>query len=174
MTFSPGLRRMMLPIGVFMGTFLLHLAWVTVFYEGRDTQQRFVAVPGQPSALGSYRESGEYWLGYSYALSLAFAMWALRSYREQRTCKTGGVAIGGFTLSSFLAVAGCYLAGCCGSPMLAVYLSLFGAAFLPFAKPLVALATTLTIAAGWWWLSRRGKSRSLGSETVCAPQCIHD
>ena len=39
--------------------------------------------------------------------------------------------------------------GCCGSPMLAVYLSLFGAAFLPWAKPLIALLTTVTLFAAW-------------------------
>ena len=38
--------------------------------------------------------------------------------------------MGGITLSGFLAVAGCYLLGCCGSPMLAVYMSLFGVSFL--------------------------------------------
>jgi hypothetical protein len=55
----------------------------------------------------------------------------------------------------FLALAGCFLVGCCGSPMLVVYLSLFGAWFLPLAKPLVAVVTTISIAAAWWWMRRK-------------------
>lgn len=47
------------------------------------------------------------------------------------------------------AVAGCYMLGCCGSPMLAVYLSFLGAAFLPWAKPFVALLTTVVLITAW-------------------------
>ena len=61
---------------------------------------------------------------------------------------------GGVTFSGFMAVAGCFLVGCCGSPMLGVYLSLFGAAFLPFAKPLVAGISTLLIMGSYLWLRR--------------------
>ena len=54
-----------------------------------------------------------------------------------------------------MAVAGCFLVGCCGSPMLGVYLSLFGAAFLPFAKPLAAGLSTLLILGSYWWMRRQ-------------------
>jgi hypothetical protein len=66
--------------------------------------------------------------------------------------------LGGLTLTGFLAVAGCFLVGCCGSPMLVVYLNLFGAGFLPLAKPLVAVVTTLAIIGAWWWMKRRKPS----------------
>jgi hypothetical protein len=71
------------------------------------------------------------------------------------------------TFSGFLAVAGCFLLGCCGSPMLAVYLSLFGAGFLPFAKPLVAALTTLSILGAWCWVSRRGTGGTAPAEPAC-------
>ncbi len=45
--------------------------------------------------------------------------------------------------------------------MLGVYLSLFGAAFLPFTKPLVAALTTLFIVASYCWMRRR--IRAVGS-----------
>jgi hypothetical protein len=101
-----------------------------------------------------YLQTQSYWLGFSYALSLTFAVYAFQRYREQRQGAAKNLAIGGVTFSGLLAVAGCYLVGCCGSPMLAVYLSLFGAAFLPFAKPLVALVTSISILGAWWWLNR--------------------
>ena len=41
--------------------------------------------------------------------------------------------------------------------MLAVYLSLFGAGFLPFAKTLIAGITTLLIAGSWLWIGRSEK-----------------
>jgi hypothetical protein len=40
--------------------------------------------------------------------------------------------------------------------MLVVYLNLFGAGFLPLAKPLVAVVTTLSIIGAWWWMKRHG------------------
>jgi len=47
-------------------------------------------------------------------------------FRQERTV-TAGAAGGGVTLLGALMAGGCFLIGCCGSPMLAVYLSLFGA-----------------------------------------------
>lgn len=89
-------------------------------------------------------------------------------------CAARNLAIGGVTLSGVLAVAGCFLLGCCGSPMLAVYLSLFGAAFLPFAKPLVAGLTAASLVAGWWWMKRRERlvlAERAASETNPACDC---
>src|SRR5208283_3790556 len=48
-----------------------------------------------------------------------------------------GAAAGGLTLLGALMAGGCFLIGCCGSPMLAVYLSLFGAKALGLGKPLM-------------------------------------
>ena len=151
--FSP--RRALLPLLVFVGVLLLHYGWLIVFPERDARQAEWVSVAAaETSSLQRYIESGSYWLGYSYALCLAFASAALRRYRERRQCSARSAAIGSFTLSGVLAATGCFLAGCCGSPMLAVYLGLFGATFLPFAKPLIAAITTLTIIAALWWLKK--------------------
>lgn len=98
-----------------------------------------------------------------YALSLAFAAAAFRRYREGRLCTTRNLAIGGVTFTEVLSVTGCYLLGCCGSPMLGVYVSLFGAVFIPWAKPLAALLTLLSIGVAWWWLNRRMRATSADS-----------
>ena len=61
---------------------------------------------------------------------------------------------------------GCFLIGCCGSPMLAVYLSLFGAKALGLGKPFMALVTLVSVGCGYWCLSRR-----LARESTCMDDC---
>jgi hypothetical protein len=151
------LRRFLLPLGVFLGVAAAHFVWSGLFPELDPAQARwaFLHEVGASSWLIRYLETQGYWLGYSYALSLAFVTAALHLYREERFCSARTLAFGGVTLSGFLALAACFLVGCCGSPMLVIYLSLFGAWFLPLAKPLVAVATTLSIIGAWWWMQRR-------------------
>jgi hypothetical protein len=155
------LRRSVLPAAVFGIVLALHYLYLGLFPEGGSASTHW-ALPEDmptPSWWRSYVETQSYFLGFSYALSLAFATWALRRYREERLCGARNLAIGGITLSGFFAVAGCYLLGCCGSPMLVVYLNLFGASFLPLARPLVALITLLSVAAAAWWLLRRSRPK---------------
>ena len=149
------LPRVFLPIGVFLLVAFVHFIWTGLFPEQGPVQERWAVVVSDTEAswLTRYIETQAYWLGYTYALSFSFAAVAMRRYREQRFCAARNFAIGGLTMSGFLAVAGCYLLGCCGSPMLVVYLNLFGAAFLPLAKPLVATASTLMIFGAWWWMN---------------------
>ena len=156
-------RRALLPLSVFLAVIAIHYVWTGLFPESDPAQDRWASVGAvETSWLRHYMETQNYWLGYSYALALSFAAVALRRYREQRLCAARNLAIGGVTLSGFLAVAGCFLLGCCGSPMLAVYLGLFGASFLPLAKPLVAVLTTVSIFAGWFWMERRSPAPALG------------
>jgi len=152
-------RRFLLPLGIFLGVVVVHYVWSGLFPEVDPAQARWASLTGAGiSWLQRYIETKSYWLGYSYALSLAFAAAALRCYREARYCSKTSLAIGGITLSGFLALASCFLVGCCGSPMLVIYLTLFEAWFLPLAKPLVAILTTLSIMGAWWWMKRRQPS----------------
>ena len=166
-------RRILLPAATFVIVLAFHYAWTGLFPERDPAQDRWVSAPAaEISWFRRYVETQSYWMGYSYAVALTFAVVALRRYQENRLCGGRNLAIGGVTLSGFLAVAGCFLLGCCGSPMLAVYLSLFGASFLPFAKPLVAAITSITIIAGWFWLNRRvpasaANGVSQGAEPAC-------
>ncbi len=60
--------------------------------------------------------------------------------------------------------------------MLGVYLSLFGAAFLPFTKPLVAALTTLFIVASYFWMRRRIRALHATAQaegTGAACECDH-
>lgn len=148
-------RRALLPGTVFLVVFAAHYLWLGLFPEQDPAQAGWAALPVETSWFRSYVEAQAYWMSYSYALCLAFAAWAVRSYRESRCGTTRTMAIGGLTFSGFLAATGCFLIGCCGSPMLVVWVNLFGAAFLPFAKPLIAAATTVTVGCFWLWMGRR-------------------
>jgi hypothetical protein len=77
-----------------------------------------------------------------------------------------GAAAGGVTLVGALMAGGCFVIGCCGSPMLAVYVSLFGAKALGLGKPLMALVTLISISCSYWCLSRR-----LARGTTCMDDC---
>lgn len=144
-----------LPLAAFLATFAIHFVWSGLFPESDPNQAKWVLVPVDRSWWSLYLESGSYWLGYAYALSIAFVVVAAQRYFRTRCRTSGTLAVGGITLTGGLAVFGCFLLGCCGSPMLVVWINLFGAGFLPLAKPLVALLTSLSIAIAWGWLVRR-------------------
>lgn len=166
------LYRLLLPVVVFTSVLAAHVAWFTNF----GPQATWLTLEETPSALAltPYLETQSYWLGFSYAVGLAFAATAFRRYHEEAYCGARTLAIGGVTLTGFFAIAGCYVLGCCGSPMLAVYASLFGAHFLSTTKPLVAAITVLSVAVAWWRMNR-GRSTSVrGGTTLCAADCESD
>lgn len=168
-------KRSMLPMTVFLVVMLLHFLYLGLFPEQDPAQDQWTTAPiHSVSWVRRYVETQSYWMGISYGVSLAFAAFAFRLYRERRLCSARNFAIGGVTFSGVMSVVGCFLLGCCGSPMLAVYIGLFGTAFVPFAKPLMAAITVLSVLIGWWWMHRRivfasatTKSRSCESQCSC-------
>ena len=163
--FAQKLRRALLPAAVLLAVLVFHFVWLGVFPEKNAVQEQWVSVPESEGPwLTRYVETQSYWLGLSYGMSIAFAAVALRRYREGRFCTARNLAIGGITFSGVLSVVGCYLLGCCGSPMLAVYLNLFGAAFIPMAKPIMAGVTFLSVMLAWWWMNRK----SIGGDKSAA------
>lgn len=163
-------RDGLLPFGVFVATVAVHYLWTSRPPAPPVADSPWAPLPGQAaSRLGLYLAAGGHWLAYSYGISFGFAAVALRRFVRQRTAAGGGFALGGATFSGLLAFFGCYLTGCCGSPLLVVYLNLFGAGFLPFAGPFVAGVTTLSIAGAWWWMTRADrKSGGCRPSGTCA------
>jgi len=155
-----GYKGRTIPAATFALVIGAHYLWLGLFPELDPAQAGWLTLPEGRSWLQTYLASGEYWLGYSYALSAAFAAAALLRYQRCGTDKARHFALGGITMSGILATMGCFLVGCCGSPMLVVWLNLFGAAFLPFAKPALAGITTLSIIAAWWWMARSTPCRN--------------
>jgi hypothetical protein len=110
-----------------------------------------------PSRAGfaTYLKEQDFFLGLSYALAFGFAAYALTHLRRSRRRAAAGAVAGG-GVGSLLLAGGCFLVGCCGSPMLAVWLSLFGAKAVGLAKPLIAALTALSIVGGYVCLRRGG------------------
>ena len=169
------LRRAVLPGVAFTVVVVLHVLWAKWFPEQDPAQSRWAPLPESLDPWFSrYVGAGEFWLAYAYGLSAALATVALRNLREARRASRaglaeGGLAAGSLTFAGAMALGGCFLVGCCGSPMLAVWLTVFGAKFLPFAKPFVAAITTATVVAAWVWMERRKHRCESGQAACCAP-----
>lgn len=173
------LRSAFFPIAAFATVVLAHFAWANAFPERDPAQDRWAVVESEASvsSVGRYLESEGYWLGFSYAYPAAFAASAFGRYLERRRRADQAFAVGGITASWILAAAGCFLTGCCGSPILGVYLSLFGTSILPFAKPMLAGLTFLFVTLFWIWMVRRsGMSVTISPQVgICAdPNCARE
>ena len=166
--------RRLIPAVVFVTIFVAHALYLGFFAVSAPsgwTDFNMSANAAGPLGLGTYWRGQDYFIGFSYALGAAFAAWALSrciAFRRGRLA-AGGAAVGGLTLVGVLMAGGCFLIGCCGSPMLAVYVSLFGAKALGIGKPLTALVTLASVGCGYWCLSRR-----LGQgDACCSPAALH-
>lgn len=109
------------------------------------------------SPVSSYFIRQDFYLSISYGLAGAFTVYAFLKFFQNRKSGATGV-LGGITLAGVLYFGACFMVGCCGSPMLAVYLSLFGSSFLGFAKPLVLILTAASVVLGFIWIEKRTKS----------------
>lgn len=105
----------------------------------------------QEPRLSRYLDSGDYWLGISYALAGTFGVWCFARVVFMRR-EALAASAGGLTLSGLLYAGVCFLTGCCGSPMLPVYLGVFGPKFLSVTKPLTFGLTLLSIVVGYAWM----------------------
>lgn len=157
-------KRQGYPAAAFILAFLSH-----AFYFGWRTLRS--ADPCSQSSEGAlaaaYFGQQEYFMGFSYALAAAFTAYALLKFTADRKRAAAGAA-GGLALTGGLYAAACFLLGCCGSPLLAVYLGFLGASYLSFAKPLIAAITLLSVAGGYFWLARKG-AQCCGDSACCPP-----
>lgn len=142
--------RKILPLLLFFGVFLLHALYS--MWEGVQVSNQWVHVEGI-TPLSLYVKGQGYVLGISYALAGAFTGYALLKFLESQKSVAG--VLGGVTLTGILYIGGCFLLGCCGSPMLAVYLSLVGSSFLGIAKPLVLVMTATSVVIGYVWVEKK-------------------
>ncbi len=141
------MKRTLYPALAFLGVFMLHGAYL--FWSAA----RWVSIDNA-SPLSRYLHQQDYFMGLSYGLAAAFTVYSfMRFAGGQRGGLTG--AIGGITMTGVLYFCGCFLLGCCGSPMLAVYLSLFGSSYAGFTKPIVLIVTIISIGLSWLWMQRK-------------------
>lgn len=114
----------------------------------------------QCTPLEEYFETGDPWIGLSFALALTFAFYAWSRFRRDRSRKAENATLGGLGITGLIYAAGCFVIGCCGSPMLGVWLGLVGPHFVPLAKPLVFLITVISVSWGWWNLNLKAKAEA--------------
>jgi hypothetical protein len=158
------IKHHLLTLTAFLVTLTIHYVWLGIFPEVDPAQSQWVLVPVERSWWDLYLETESYWLGYSYALCVAFIVMVSQRYLLTRCQASGRMVVGGMTFTGGLAILGCFLIGCCGSPMLIVWINLFGAGFVPLVKPLIAFLTTCSLAVAWYWMhynNKKGKSEDI-------------
>lgn len=141
-------KKMWIPVPLFVGVLVFHVAVTVASFPS--------AIPMGPKLLG-YFKLGSFWLGYSYALAAAFTAYAVLLSVERSPRGMAG-AIAGASWVGLLYAAGCWAVGCCGSPLLAVYLGALGSRLLGFTQPIVAAVTTLSVLGAFLWM-RSGTCR---------------
>lgn len=155
-------KKVLWSLAGFVGVLALHVLYTVS--EGKQLADRWVTV-SQANYLSLYIERGQYLIGASYALAIGFSIYALVRFIESQRKGLAGV-VGGITLTGFLYVAGCFLLGCCGSPLLAVYLTLFGSSFLGFTKPLTFILTLASVIVGYIWMERNSPKQVVDGKLV--------
>jgi len=126
-------------------TLLIHFFWVSKNLAPQLQWSDIKTVSENTlSGYQMYFQDGEYYFGLSYALAIAFTLFAFSRIKIDK--KKGATGFfGGITFSALLATFGCFMIGCCGSPMAIVYINMFGSSYLNVAKPLMFIITLLSV-----------------------------
>jgi len=149
-------RARLAPAAVFLLVFVLHALYLRHVAAAPASGWADTGIADTSAfGFGPYLRAQDYFLGFSYALGAAFAAWAVAQFSRRRQAALAAGAVGSLTLVGLLMAGGCFLIGCCGSPMLGVYLGIFGAKALGVGKPLTAAITLFSTGCGYWCLSRR-------------------
>jgi len=137
-------QKIISTIGFFF-TLLIHFIWVSKDLAPK-VQWADVKTASENTISGyaMYFQDGEYYFGLSYALAIAFTLFAFSRIKIDRKKGATGF-LGGITFSALLATFGCFIIGCCGSPMAIVYINMFGSSYLNVAKPLMLAITSLSV-----------------------------
>lgn len=141
--------------------------WLTMYQAVDAAASRWAEVSplGFGERFSNYFDAGGFWLGYCYGVAAGFGLWSVLDWLMRR--RQGVLAAGGVTFSGAIAAFACFMTGCCGSPMLGVWIGIFGAASAPFLGPAAALLTTVSVAflaVGVW---RRRRTECGGKACNC-------
>jgi len=137
------IKKIIIPLSTFISIFILHLLYF------KASEETCGGIPW----FQEYIKEQEHFLGISYALLFAFMAFAFLKFKENRKSVLKA-AIGGGLLAVVLWFL-CFLFGCCGSPMLIVYLNLVGLSSLKVSKLALLVMTIIFIGIGYIWLIKR-------------------
>jgi len=136
-------KKIVIPLATFVIVFILHLLYFKL---------------AESACAGSawfrkYIKEQEHFLGISYALSFAFMSFAFLKFKENRKAALKAAFSSGLlaVLLWFL----CFLFGCCGSPILVVYLNLIGLSKLKAPKLILLIMTIVFIGISYIWLIKK-------------------
>lgn len=150
-------KNILVPLVTFIIVIFLHLLYF------KTTEKKCEAI----GWFERYIREQEIFIGISYALSTAFIAFSFLKFKEGRKGALKAAGAGGFfTIILWLF---CFLSGCCGSPMLIVYLNLLGISSLKIPKMLLLLMTILFIGIGYLWLMKK-TPKSCYSGKPCNPE----
>lgn len=136
-------KKIIIPLVTFVIVFILHILYFKLTESECAGSLWFKKYVGEQ----------EYFLGISYALSFAFMAFAFLKFKENRRVALEA-ALGGGLLAILLWFF-CFLFGCCGSPMLVVYLNLIGLSKLKVPKLILLIMTIVFIGIGYIWLIKK-------------------
>lgn len=155
--------RKMLPVTTGLVVFGAHIAWHVLFPESNASGWGNV-VPSFSDRVQGYFACGAPWLGASYALSAAFTVYALLIFRNNRRKAAAG-AVGGLAAMGALYAVGCFALGCCGSPLLPIYLGLLGGKLAGVGGPVMFGLTLSSVGVGFLILRRKANCACDGTFT---------
>lgn len=157
--------RKAIPLIAGLVAFGAHISWHVLFPVSNASGWGNVA-PSVFDSVHAYTASGAPWLGASYALSTVFTAYALLIFGENRRRAAAG-AVGGLAAMGALYAVGCFALGCCGSPMLPLYLGLLGGRIAGLGGPLMFGLTLLSVGIGFLILRRKARC-------VCEGPCTEE
>lgn len=154
------IKEIFYPLITFVMIFLFHIIYI--IWKFSHVSNKWIQVENV-SFWSLYLNQQNYFLSYSYALAAAYTIYMLLIFFQNGKKKVNSI-ITGVTLLGFIYAGGCFLLGCCGSPMLAIYLGLFGSSYIGFTKPFIAIITTISVASGYFWMKKKSKKCCKDSE----------
>jgi hypothetical protein len=156
----------------FLLTLIIHFLWVSRDLTPKLQWTDIKNIPKNTiSGYEMYFQDGEYYFGLSYALAIAFTLFAFSRIKIDR--KKGATGFfGGITFSALLATFGCFMTGCCGSPMAIVYINMFGSSYLNVAKPLMFVITLLSVVYAYRKMTKNKTCKSC-EDSSCETEIQH-
>lgn len=143
-------KNILVPLAAFIIVIALHLLYFKMTEESCESIgwiQRYVG-------------EREIFLGVSYALSAAFIAFSFLKFKEGRKGALKAAGAGGFFALILWVL--CFLSGCCGSPMLIVYLNLFGVSILKIPKIALLFMTVAFITIGYFRMIKTAPENCYG------------
>ena len=152
------------PLIAFVAAVVAHLLIVHAGYRPPSQSAWADLDTTRTTWFASYVKSQDYFLSFSYGLAAGFAAWGLSVWKANR--KVAAVSGGaGVSIAGIIWGTGCFLTGCCGSPMLGVYASILGARATWFGKPFTAAVTLVSVILGYVIVRHKGCK-----DACCAPK----